>query len=76
MYQIADQLGLKYGKKFAHEASINANSTVNQRVSPFLFNQFYCTQFNPCQIGGNNKTDNFSTYIYNLRPQKSFVKCS
>ena len=30
--QIADQLGLKYGKKFAHEASINANSTVNERV--------------------------------------------
>lgn len=29
---IADQLGLKYGKKFAHEASINANSTVNQRL--------------------------------------------
>ena len=76
MYQIADQLGLKYGKKFAHEASINANSTVNQRVSPFLFNQFYCTQFYPCQIGGNNKTDHFSTYIYNLRPQKSFVKRS
>lgn len=63
MYQIADQLGLKYGKKFAHEASINANSTVNQRVSPFLFNQFYCTQFDPCQIGGNNKTDYFSTNI-------------
>lgn len=29
---ISDQLGLKYGKKFAHEASINANSTVNQRL--------------------------------------------
>lgn len=29
---IADQLGLKYGKKFAHEASINSNSTVNQRL--------------------------------------------
>ncbi|CAH3150873.1 unnamed protein product [Porites evermanni] len=29
---IADQLGLKYGKKFAHEASINANSTVNDRL--------------------------------------------
>ena len=31
--QISDQLGLKYGKKFGHEAAINANSTVNQRVS-------------------------------------------
>ena len=38
LLKIADQLGLKYGKKFAHEASINANSTVNQRVSSFLFN--------------------------------------
>ena len=75
MYQIADQLGLKYGKKFAHEASINANSTVNQRVSPFLFNQFYCTQFYPCQIGGNNKID-LLFYLYILRPQKSFVKRS
>ena len=35
--QIADQLGLKYGKKFAHEASINANSTVNDRVSNLFF---------------------------------------
>ena len=32
-WQIADQLGLKYGKKFAHEASSNANGTVNERVS-------------------------------------------
>lgn len=29
---ISDQLGLKYGKKFGHEATINANSTVNQRL--------------------------------------------
>jgi len=33
--QISDQLGLKYGKKFAHEASVNANETVNARVSFF-----------------------------------------
>ncbi|XP_078344428.1 IST1 homolog isoform X1 [Oculina patagonica] len=29
---ISDQLGLKYGKKFAHEASINSNETVNKRL--------------------------------------------
>ena len=33
--QVAEQLGLKYGKKFAHEASVNSNETANQRVSPF-----------------------------------------
>lgn len=31
--QIAEQLGYKYGKKFAHEASTNCNGTVNSRVS-------------------------------------------
>lgn len=29
---ISDQLGLKYGKKFGHEATINANDTVNSRL--------------------------------------------
>lgn len=74
MYQIADQLGLKYGKKFAHEASINANSTVNQRVSPFLFNQFYCTQFlvRLLEITVIKQT----TFLAILRSQKGFVKHS
>lgn len=29
---VAEQLGLKYGKKFAHEASVNSNETANQRL--------------------------------------------
>ncbi|XP_031559141.1 IST1 homolog isoform X2 [Actinia tenebrosa] len=29
---VAEQLGYKYGKKFAHEASTNCNATVNERL--------------------------------------------